>query len=191
MSDFLKTFRKQFFYYKTLADKSIEQLDDEHFFHQFDETNNSVALLVSHLSGNMLSRWTNFQFEDGEKKWRKRDSEFEIRNRTRADLMKLWQKAWVIVDVELEPLSEKKLSEIIYIRNEGHTILQALFRQSNHLSYHVGQIVHQAKLLKTNDFKCLSIPKGESEAYFQKKMAEGKGNRHFTDRIFDEKNKKA
>jgi len=187
MSDYLKTFRKQFFYYKTLAEKSIEQLDDEQFFHQFDETNNSVALLVSHLSGNMLSRWTNFQFEDGEKKWRKRDGEFEIRNRTRADLMKLWQKAWVIVDVELEPLSEKKLSEIVYIRNEGHTILQALFRQSNHLAYHVGQIVHQSKLLKTTDFKCLSIPKGESESYFQKKMAEGKANRHFTDKIFDEK----
>lgn len=189
MSDFLTSFRTQFFYYKKLADNSVAQLEDWQFFLQLDETNNSAALLISHLSGNMLSRWTNFQTEDGEKEWRKRDGEFEIRNRTREELMAAWEKAWAVVEKELAPLKEEDLSKIVYIRNEGHTILQALFRQSNHLAYHVGQIAHQAKLFKINDFENQSIPKGKSEEYFQKKMAEGKGVRNFTERIWKKEQK--
>lgn len=184
MSDFLKSFRAQFFYYKALAEKSVSQLDDWQFFLQLDETNNSAALLISHLNGNMISRWTNFQTEDGEKEWRQRDGEFEIRNRSREELMAAWEKAWQIVEKELEPLTEEDLSKIVYIRNEGHTIMEAMFRQSNHLAYHVGQIVHQAKLLKKNEFENQSIPKGKSEEYNAKKLAEKKGIRNFTERIW-------
>lgn len=186
MIDFLKNFKQQFFYYRSLSEKTVAQLSDDQFYHQYDETNNSVALLVSHLSGNLLSRWTNFQTEDGEKTWRQRDGEFEIRNRSRDDLMTQWQKAWQVVELELSQITNDDLAKIVYIRNEGHTIMEALNRQSNHLAYHVGQIVHQAKLLKTNDFEVLSIPKGKSEEYNQKKMAEKKGKRNFTDRIWEQ-----
>lgn len=181
MSPFFAAFKKQFFYYKSLTDKSLEQLSNEQILHRTDESTNSIAIILNHLAGNMLSRWTDFRTEDGEKEWRNRDQEFEENFGTIEDLKAKWNRAWEVVENELSQISEENLNDIVYIRNGGHTILEALFRQSNHLAYHTGQIVHQAKLLQKENFKTLSIAKGKSNDFNKVTFGKGKSKRHFTD----------
>jgi len=181
MSKFFPAFKKQFYYYKTLTDKTLARLSDEQILFRTDDSTNSIAIILNHLAGNMLSRWTNFRVEDGEKDWRNRDQEFEENFGTIEELIAKWERAWKVVDHELGQISEDNMDDIIYIRNGGHTILEALYRQSNHLAYHTGQIVHQGKLLQKENFDCLSIPKGKSKEYNQKTFGQGKNRRHFTD----------
>ena len=181
MSDFLPAFKKQFSYYKSLADRTLEQLSDEQILFRPNDSTNSIAIILNHLAGNMLSRWTNFRTEDGEKEWRNRDEEFEENFGSCDDLKAKWNRAWQVVENELSQISEENMNDIVYIRNGGHTILEAFFRQSNHLAYHVGQIVHQGKLLEKENFTSLSIPKGKSNEFNQNTFGKGKNNRHFTD----------
>lgn len=185
-NQYLESVKKQFLYYKTIGEKAMAQLEPEQLFVSVNEDTNSIAVIVKHLSGNMLSRWTDFLTSDGEKEWRNRDGEFEQTLKTKDELMALWEKGWNCFFDAINALSPQQLSQIIYIRNEGHTVMEAINRQLAHYPYHVGQIIFYAKMLKQSDWTSLSIPKNKSNDYNADKFSKEKGNRHFTD---DELNK--
>ncbi len=126
---YLESVKKQFLYYKTLGEKAIDQLEPQQLFMSANEDSNSIAVIVNHLCGNMLSRWTDFLTSDGEKSWRNRDAEFENSITDKAALMQQWNKGWDCFFNTLNALQPNQLSDIIYIRNEGHTVLEAINRQ--------------------------------------------------------------
>ena len=181
--NFLESARKLFRYYKKLGEEAIAQLTDEQVLQQPNPASNSIALIVHHLSGNMLSRWTDFLTSDGEKAWRNREAEFEESYADKKSMMEAWEKGWKCLLDALDQLKPEDLSTIIYIRNEGQTVLEAVQRQLAHYPHHVGQIVYQAKALKGDQFKSLSIPKGTSQKYNQEKFDQEKEIRHFTDKV--------
>lgn len=172
---------KQFEYYKMLGDKAMAQVPDEKLFWQFNSESNSIAIVVKHLWGNMLSRWTDFLDSDGEKAWRNRDAEFEGDFQTREEIVEKWNEGWECLFSAIKPLNEDDLQRIIYIRNQGHTVQEALNRQLAHYPYHVGQIVYIAKMIVGKDWESLSIPKGGSASYNAAKFSEPKEKKHFTD----------
>lgn len=175
--------RKQFAYYKLLGEKTFAQLTDEELFHQHNADTNSVATIVKHLWGNMRSRWTDFLTSDGEKAWRDREAEFDNDVRTREAMVALWEEGWGCLFAALDGLTDDDLGRIIHIRNEGHTVLEAINRQLAHYPYHVGQIVHIGKLLRATDWKSLSIPRGGSAAFNADKFSKPKHRGHFTDGV--------
>ena len=185
-NDFLVSTKRLFLYYKTLGEKAMEQLQPEQLFIAVNEDTNSIAVIVQHLSGNMLSRWTDFLTSDGEKEWRNRDGEFEDVIKTKEELLKIWNKGWDCLFNTINNLTPEQLSQIIYIRNEGHTVADAINRQLAHYPYHIGQMVFYAKMLKHGDWNSLSIPKNKSGDYNSDKFSQEKGIRNFTD---DELNK--
>ncbi len=158
----LSGFIKLFEYYKSLGDKTIASLTFEELQKEFVKDTNSVAIIMKHLAGNMLSRWTNFLTEDGEKKWRQRDMEFVDSFTSKDELIKSWNNGWNCLFDALKSISDNDLDRIIYIRNEGHMVIEAINRQLAHYSYHVGQIVFLGKLIKGKHWQSLSIPKGDS-----------------------------
>ena len=178
---YLESAKKQFLYYKTLAEKSFAQLQPEQFFVALNENTNSIAVIVKHLSGNMLSRWTDFLTTDGEKEWRHRDTEFEDTYTSKEELIAAWEKGWACFFDAINALKPEQLSDIIYIRNEGHTVVEAINRQLAHYPYHVGQIIFYAKLLKDGEWDSLSIPKNKSRNYNADKFSKEKTIRNFTD----------
>lgn len=180
-SYYLESVKKQFLYYKTLGEKAMTQLKDEQLFISLNEDTNSIAVIVKHLHGNMLSRWTDFLTSDGEKDWRKRDDEFVDTYQSKEELMAKWNEAWDCLFNAINPLRPEQLTEIIYIRNEGHTVLEAINRQLAHYPYHIGQIVFYAKLLKKTEWDSLSIPKNKSGDYNAEKFAKEKSIKNFTD----------
>lgn len=163
--DFLALSINTFQSYKALADKAMTQINDEQFFNLPDKESNSVAILVKHMAGNMVSRWTDFLTTDGEKPGRNRDSEFEITTQDRDAMMNYWESGWHVLFNTLNSLKEEDLGKIIYIRQEPQSVMQAIIRQTAHYSYHVGQIVYLCKLYRSGQWKSLSIPKGQSEQY--------------------------
>jgi Protein of unknown function (DUF1572) len=179
--NYLESVKKQFQYYKTLGEKSINQLEEHQLFVSFNEDSNSISTIVNHLSGNMLSRWTDFLTTDGEKEWRNRDSEFEEKNTSKQQLIEIWDKGWNCFFDAINSLKPDQLNTIIYIRNEGHTVLEAINRQLAHYPYHIGQIVFYAKMLKSSDWESLSIPKNKSNIYNSEKFAKEKSVRNFND----------
>lgn len=176
-TSYLISVKKQFSYYKTLGEKTIEQLQPEQLFISANDDTNSIAIIIKHLSGNMLSRWTDFLTSDGEKEWRNRDEEFENVLITQEDVLIAWNKGWNCLLNALENLQPEQLSTIIYIRNEGHTVIEAINRQLAHYSYHVGQIVFYAKLLKSSNWTSLTIPRNNSNSYNEMKFAQKKAYR--------------
>ena len=180
-SQYLESVKKQFLYYKTLGEKAIEQLEPHQLFVYVNEDTNSIATIIKHLSGNMLSRWTDFLTTDGEKEWRNRDAEFENDLKTKDEVLELWNKGWECLFTAVNGLLKEQLSEIIYIRNEGHSVVEAINRQLAHYPYHVGQIVFYAKQLKNGDWESLSIPKNKSNSYNADKFAQEKSIKNFTD----------
>jgi hypothetical protein len=185
-NDFLVSVKRLFLYYKTLGEKAMDQLEPEQLFVAVNEDTNSIAVIVQHLSGNMISRWTDFLTTDGEKEWRNRDGEFEDVIKTKEELLKTWDKGWNCLFNTINNLTPDQLSEIIYIRNEGHTVSDAINRQLAHYPYHIGQMVFYAKMLKRGDWDSLSIPKNKSGDYNTGKFSQEKSIRNFTD---DELNK--
>jgi len=181
MESYLTSVIKQFEYYKSLGDKTFEQLDFEELQNEIANNCNSISIIVKHLVGNMLSRWTNFLTEDGEKVWRHRDLEFENTYTSKEELIENWNKGWQCLFNALKPLEQNNLEQIIYIRNQGHTVTEAINRQLAHYAYHVGQIIFLGKVLKGKKWKSLSIPKGDSIKYNEEKFSKEKGKRHFTD----------
>ena len=158
-------FIKRFQYYKMLGDKSFEQLSDEQIFWQFNQESNSIAIIVRHIAGNMLSRWTNFLTEDGEKPWRNRDEEFLNTFQSKAEVLDYWEKGWKCLFEALSQINDQNLYSTIYIRNEGHSVIDAVFRQLAHYPYHIGQIVFIAKMMKNDDWKTLSIARNKSQDF--------------------------
>jgi hypothetical protein len=183
---YLKSAKRQFQYYEQLGTKAMAQLTEEQLFFQPNEDTNSIAIIVQHLWGNMLSRWTEFRSTDGEKPWRMRDAEFEPVCKTRLDLNQKWLEGWDCLFAALNSISDTDLEELVYIRNEGHTILEAINRQIAHYSYHVGQIVFMAKLLQENKWESLSIPRNKSDQYNSRKFSQEKSQKHFTDEWLSE-----
>lgn len=181
MESYLESVEKQFVYYKTLGERAVSQLDDASLHWQYNEESNSIAMIIQHLAGNMLSRFTDFLTTDGEKNWRERDKEFEIALIDRKKLMTIWDKGWACLLETIKGLQIRDLEAIVYIRNEGHTVVEALNRQLAHYAYHIGQIVYLAKMMKNDTWETLSIPRNESMQYNQEKFRRAKIKRHFTD----------
>jgi hypothetical protein len=174
---------KQFNYYKTVGDNTFKQLTFDQLIWQPNDASNSISTIVKHMVGNMLSRWTNFLTEDGEKTWRKRDDEFVHTYKSKKELITAWENGWKCLFEAISPLTEKDLTRIVYIRNEGHLVSEAIFRQLGHYPYHIGQMAYIGKMLKGNNWKSLSIPKGESTTYNKVKFSQDKDRRHFTDNL--------
>jgi hypothetical protein len=146
--DFLKDAIKRFIYYKELGDKTFVQLEEKDFFWQPDAANNSIAVIIQHMYGNMVSRWTNFLTEDGEKHWRRRDAEFEQMQCSKQDLMAFWNEGWKCLIDTLETLTEEDLNRTVTIRTEPLKVYDAVLRQLAHYPYHVGQIVYIGKMIQ-------------------------------------------
>ncbi len=148
-----------------MGDKTFLQLSEEDFhFIPADECN-SIAIIIQHMNGNMLSRWTNFLTSDGEKEWRKRDAEFEDQNLNKEQLIALWEEGWKCFLDELTSLSNTDLEKTIYIRAEPLSAIDAINRQLAHYPYHVGQIIYAAKIIKNKAWRNLSIPRGRSTEF--------------------------
>lgn len=183
-TSYLESVKKQFLYYKMLGEKAMEQLEPEQLFVSVNDDTNSIAVIIKHLSGNMLSRWTDFLTTDGEKETRNRDGEFENDLQTKEEVLASWNTGWECFLQTLESLQPEQLSEIIYIRNEGHTVIEAINRQLAHYPYHIGQIVFYAKQLKEREWNSLSIPKNKSNSYNDDKFAQQKSIKNFTEEEF-------
>ncbi|MFB0945458.1 MAG: DUF1572 family protein [Spirosomataceae bacterium] len=177
----IEAFQKQFAYYKRLGEQTIQQLTDKQLFWQASEGSNSITMIVNHVVGNQLSRFTDFLTSDGEKPWRNRDAEFEEILWTKEEVLKRWETGWTCLFTALNPLTENDLNKVVYIRNIGHTVFEALTRQLAHYASHVGQIVFVGKILRGNEWISLSIPKGNSEQYNADKFNKPKVRGHFTD----------
>ena len=169
-TDFLTSAKTQFEYYKLLGEKTFAQVSDDQLFIAINEESNSIATIVQHLSGNMLSRWTDFLTTDGEKEWRQRDAEFENSVNTREALFKIWNDGWTCFFDALNSLHNDNLSQEILIRNESHSVIEAINRQLAHYPYHVGQIVFLGKLFCNENWISLSIPKGNSKVFNSEKF---------------------
>ncbi|CAN5350516.1 DUF1572 domain-containing protein [soil metagenome] len=164
---FLETVKFEFRRNKQLADKAIAQLKDDEIGKCNSPESNSVEVLMQHLAGNIISRWTDFLTTDGEKEWRNRDGEFESKKMSRKDLLSQWENAWQILFNTLNSLTVDELQKEIFIRKEPMTVTQAMLRQISHYSYHVGQIVQLAKEWKGENWNTLSIPKNKSNEHQQ------------------------
>jgi hypothetical protein len=162
-STLIPNWQKTFRQYKLLAEKAMAQVPEERLFWTFYNDSNSLAILVQHMSGNMLSRFSNFFEEDGEKPWRNRDKEFEPVFATQEEVMLYWDKGWMCFFSVLDALKQDDLEKIVHIRSEEHTVEEAIQRQLAHYSYHIGQIVFLSKMLAIENWQSLSIPKNSSK----------------------------
>lgn len=180
---YLPSVIKQFEYSKSLGDKTFNQLTEKELFWQYNNESNSIAILVKHISGNMLSRWTNFLTEDGEKSWRNRDDEFINSYTSKEELLADWEKGWQCLFDNLHKITQENSDTIVYIRNEGHTIAEAINRQLCHYSYHVGQVVLIGKMIKNTEWETLSIAKNASKSYNKQKFSQNKSKKHFIDNL--------
>lgn len=171
INDCLAIFRQ----YKKLSEAALAQVSDEHLLITVDAESNSLAIIIKHMAGNMRSRWTDFLTTDGEKPDRNRDSEFEAPPATRADLMRLWEQGWNCLFSALEALTDAELSRTVTIRGEAHSVMQAINRQVAHYSYHCGQIVFLAKHLESDSWKCLTVPRKQSDD-FNRRVSAGEAS---------------
>ncbi|MBI3048033.1 MAG: DUF1572 family protein [Acidobacteria bacterium] len=174
MSSVVDSIRAEFDRYKTLAERSFEQLRDEELSQTGPGGGNSIAIICWHVAGNLRSRFTDFQTADGEKPWRKRDEEFEPRAVTRTELLAKWEGGWRALREALSSLTDADLGRTVTIRSQPHTVHEALHRALAHISYHVGQIVYLAKSFRGPEWKTLSIPLGASEAVNERMRAQTK-----------------
>ena len=163
--NYLASAHKQFEQYKLLGEKTINQIPIEKLFWQYNEESNSIAMIVKHLSGNMLSRWTDFLMSDGEKEWRNRDAEFENTIKSKEELLVVWNNGWTCLFDALNSISDNDLQKEIFIRNEKHTVLEAINRQLAHYPYHIGQIVFIGKMICDTNWQTLSIARGKSKEF--------------------------
>ena len=183
---YLASIEKQFQYYRTLGDRTFAQVSDEDLFWQYNPESNSIAIIVKHIWGNALSRWTDFLNSDGEKEWRQREAEFDADISSRQEMLAKWNEAWECLFKAIELLTEEHLSQIVYIRNQGHTVTEALNRQLAHYAYHVGQIVYLGRMRRGKDWQSLSIPRGGTAEFNRKKFSQPKQEGHFTDEFLKE-----
>lgn len=191
-NDYLDSARKQFAYYKMLGDKAIDQvaeISESKLFWQYNEESNSMASIVKHLWGNMLSRWTDFLTTDGEKDWRNREAEFDNDIRAKEELVLKWNEGWKCLFDAIHPLTGEDLQKEIYIRNMGHTVTEAINRQLAHYAYHVGQMVFLGKMICADKWTSLSIPRGSLKEYNAEKFSQPKRKEHFADELINSRKK--
>ena len=179
--DYLNSIKKQFEYYKSVGEKTFYQLEEKDLFWQYNPESNSIAIIVNHLWGNMKSRWTDFLTSDGEKEWRNRDMEFESVIKTKNDLIEKWNDGWNCLFSALDSVTEDNFETKVYIRNQEHSIIEAVNRQLAHYSYHIGQLVYVGRMVQGSEWKSLTIPKGKSSEFNNKKISKGKHKGHFSD----------
>ncbi|GAA3512551.1 DUF1572 domain-containing protein [Aquimarina addita] len=182
---YLDGIKKQFLYYKSLGQNTIDQTPDKQLFWQYDDNSNSIAIIIKHLWGNMKSRWTNFLTTDGEKEWRSRDEEFENDIQTKEELIEIWEEGWQCLFEALDSINELNFEQPIYIRNIEHSITEAINRQLAHYAYHIGQIVFIGKMCCGENWQSLSIPKGASQSYNKKRFSTPKHKAHYTDNLIN------
>lgn len=178
-SNYLKSVKNLFQYYRSLGDKAFAQIDGPEIHWKYNEESNSIATIVKHVSGNSLSRWTDFLTSDGEKKWRDREDEFEDRIMSKNKMIALWNKGWDCLLDAINGLTEDDLMRTIYIRNEGHTVIEAINRQLSHIPCHVGQIIFVTKMITGAKWQSPTIPKGQSGAFNQEKFSAEKEHKFF------------
>lgn len=164
MAHLVASIRAEYRRYKALAEAAIAQLNDAEISHGRSEGDNSIAVIVWHIAGNLKSRFTDFRTTDGEKPWRDRDAEFAERTVAREELLQKWEDGWQALFSALETLDDADLDAIVTIRRQPFRIHEALHRSLAHTSYHVGQIVYVAKSIRGGEWQTLSIPKGGSDA---------------------------
>jgi hypothetical protein len=170
LEDVIDQFRK----HKTLAERALAQVRDEDLFITLDPESNSLAMLIQHMAGNLVSRWTDFLTTDGEKPDRDRDSEFETKDETtRADLLVRWDEGWSRLFQALSELTEDDLTRTVTIRAEPHSVIRAIDRQLTHHAYHTGQIVFLAKHLASDRWKTLSVPRGGTRGFNAEMFSRG------------------
>lgn len=165
---YLNVVQEKFHAVKDLGDKTIAQLGFEQLHWAFNEDSNSIAILVKHMSGNMVSRWTDFLTTDGEKPTRNRDDEFVGNFTTKEEVVTVWENGWQVLFEALNQLTEADLLRIVTIGGEQHVVIEAIERQMAHYASHVGQQI------KGEQWKTLSIPKGQSQAFTVAKLKEHK-----------------
>lgn len=173
-AEYIKNIQKTFPTYKELAEKAMRQVEEKRLFWIFNNESNSIGMMVQHISGNMVSRFTNFYDEDGEKPWRDRDREFEVILSTREEVMEAWNSGWNVFLNVINNLQPEDLSRTVYIRGEAHSVFEAINRQLAHYSYHIGQIVYLSKMLNETGWQSLSIPKNKSGEFNREKFGEGR-----------------
>ncbi len=161
----LQDFRDEFERYRLIGERALAQVPDDALNRVPSPDGNSAAMLVRHVSGNLLSRFTDFLTTDGEKPWRERDTEFEEQSYTRAQMEERWRAGWAVVERELGALSDADLERQVTIRGQALTVHAALCRATTHIAYHMGQLVLLARMSTTSSWQWISIPKGQSEQY--------------------------
>ncbi len=169
-ANYLMIVKKRFQAVKELADITIQRLSNEEMNWACNEESNSTAVIIRHMSGNMVSRWTDFLTSDGEKPYRNRDEEFSTATASKDELILIWEKGWKVLFSALDSLKEQDLLINITIRGESHLVMDAIERQMAHYSYHVGQIVYIGKLIKNGEWESLSIPRGKSEEFLKEML---------------------
>jgi uncharacterized damage-inducible protein DinB len=172
MTSIIESIRDEYLRYKALAEGAIAQLDEAELSREGPNGGNSIAVICWHLSGNLLSRFTDFLTSDGEKPWRQREEEFERRTVTRAELLGKWEEGWSALLSAMSTLTDEQLQSTVTIRRQPLLVHEALHRSLAHLAYHAGQIVYLAKSLRGRDWRYLSIPPGQSDAYNQAPSSE-------------------
>lgn len=170
MQLYLDSVLQRFRSYYDMGTKTIERLDTTQLHWQPQGEPNSIAMIVKHLRGNMLSRWTDFLTSDGEKRDRHRDEEFEEDQASKEVVLQRWHEGWACLLKAIGSLTPDDLEKTIYIRAEAHSVLDAINRQMTHVPYHVGQMVYIGKMILGENWQSLSIPKGQSEAFNQEKF---------------------
>ena len=155
--EYLRVVRERFSYMKRTAERAMQQVSDSGLFWQDNEESNSIAIIVKHMSGNMVSRWTDFLSADGEKEDRDRDNEFVLHFSGRHEVIECWERGWHVFLQELDMIKEPDLMRTVTIRGEEHSVMEAIERQMYHYSYHVGQIVYIAKQQAAESWKTLTI----------------------------------
>ena len=165
MTSIIESIRDEYLRYKALAEAAIGQLSEAELSVQGPEGGNSIAIICWHISGNLQSRFTEFLTSDGEKPWRRREEEFQPRTATQTELLAKWKQGWEPLLETLTILTDEDLHRTVTIRHVPFQVHEALHRSLAHLAYHAGQIVYIAKSLRGKQWKFLSIPPGQSDAY--------------------------
>jgi uncharacterized damage-inducible protein DinB len=169
---FLEAIRDSFEANKRLAERAVAQVNDDQLHQPLDENTNSIAVIMKHVAGNLISRWTGFLTTDGEKEWRNRDDEFVDTFADRQELTDYWDRGWNCLFGSLESLRETDLEQTVYIRGVPHSVPSALERSLGHTCYHIGQIVQVARHHAGDKWTTLTIPRGSSAEYNRQNWGE-------------------
>lgn len=157
---------------KRLVDRAVEQVPDDKLHVALDENTNSIAVIMKHVAGNLISRWTDFLTTDGEKPDRNRDGEFVDTFRSREELLDYWERGWNCLLTTLNSLKAEDLGKTVTIRGEPHSVPLALERSLAHTCYHIGQIVQVARIHAGEQWNTLTIPRGGSQQFNQAKWGD-------------------